>query len=146
MNALLESLATGFSGDAERRGALDAALRGARLARRVQLAAAGFAARARRGTQEHPFALECGKPERCPFEAGAGDLRCRRHFQQLPVVGLCRAREPQVHDRRADDRRERIGTLYKQTSAFEAKRAGAPKRAISDPVKKLGPYIATMCH
>ena len=23
---------------------------------------------------------------------------------------------------------------------------GAPKRAISEPVKKLGPYIATMCH
>src|SRR3979411_1293786 len=23
---------------------------------------------------------------------------------------------------------------------------GAPKRAISDPVKKLGPYIATICH
>ncbi len=23
---------------------------------------------------------------------------------------------------------------------------GAPKRAISEPVKKLGPYIATICH
>jgi hypothetical protein len=23
---------------------------------------------------------------------------------------------------------------------------GAPNRAIRDPVKKLGPYIATMCH
>ena len=23
---------------------------------------------------------------------------------------------------------------------------GAPKRAMREPVKKLGPYIATMCH
>jgi len=62
---------------------------------------------------------------------------------EIPADAEDGQRRPEMHRGGAGQPDRRAARLEQETSATIR---GAPKRAISEPVKKLGPYIATICH
>ena len=77
------------------------------------------------------------RPMRLQHQRGGADET------EIPAHAEHDQRGPEMHRGDAGKSDRRGDGLQQQA---ERDNAGAPKRAISEPVKKLGPYIATICH